>query len=446
MRFLTLLLVLTTDLLTAGGPPLLIENCSVFDVQSGEFLTDHSVLAQGDKISAVAPSSEIGEVPPATVRIDGRGKFLLPGLIDAHVHVVHILDYAHMTGDEVLPLYLAAGVTSIRSTGDEIVAATIVARTASTRPQSSPRLFTCSPLLDADPPIHRDIGRGITSPDQVVPLLDDLLPWNISTVKIYARTGREVGRTIIEEGHKRDLFITAHLGTYRAQEAVADGVDCLEHIISVYNYLSADDIAKLSATPPVDATEIELVRLLVEKKTTVDPTLAVFRNMIHLSDAPEIAEHPDNGLAPQRLRDFWPVYLKRTNCPQGGTLEQRRELFSRYQKLTGLLHRAGVPILCGTDSPEPQVTPGFSLHQELEMLVESGLSPSAALQAATLNNARALRQEQQLGSIAPGKYADMILLSANPLDDIRHTRKIETVIRAGTPVDPQHLLQLVPKQ
>ncbi|MCA9094113.1 MAG: hypothetical protein KDA68_11540, partial [Planctomycetaceae bacterium] len=183
MRFFTLLLLLTTGFLPAGEPPLLIEGCSIFDAQSGEFLPDHSVLTQGDKISAVAPSSEIGEVPPATVRIDGRGKFLLPGLIDAHVHVVHILDYAHMTGDEVLPLYLAAGVTSIRSTGDEIVAATIVARTAATRPQSSPRLFTCSPLLDADPPIHRDIGRGITSPDQVGPLLDDLLPWNISTVK-----------------------------------------------------------------------------------------------------------------------------------------------------------------------------------------------------------------------------------------------------------------------
>ena len=103
-------------------------------------------------------------MPPDATRIDGRGKFALPGLIDAHVHLVHVLDFAHVTGDEVLPLYLAAGVTSIRSTGDEIVAATLVARFAAAHPESSPRVFTCSPLLDADPPIHRDVGRAVTDP------------------------------------------------------------------------------------------------------------------------------------------------------------------------------------------------------------------------------------------------------------------------------------------
>jgi imidazolonepropionase-like amidohydrolase len=100
----------------------------------------------------------------------------------------------------------------------------------------------------------------------------------------------------------------------------------------------------------------------------------------------------------------------------------------------------------GTDSPEPQVTPGFSLHQELEMLVESGLPPAAALKAATLHNAAALRQEQRLGSISPGKLADIVLLSANPLDDIRHTRRIEWVIRGGHVCRPAELMKLVPRE
>src|SRR5207249_2442192 len=150
-------------------------------------------------------------------------KFAIPGLIDAHVHVVHVLDFAHVTGDEVLPLYLAAGVTSIRSTGDEIVAATLVARIAQRHPESSPRVFTCSPLLDADPPIHRDVGRAVTDPAQVPAILDDLQKWNVSTLKIYAGTSREVGRAIIDEGHRRGLSVTAHLGAYPAQQAVADG-------------------------------------------------------------------------------------------------------------------------------------------------------------------------------------------------------------------------------
>src|SRR6185295_7763169 len=110
-----------------------------------------------------------------------------------------------------------AGVTSVRSTGEEIVAATLVARSAAAHPEISPRVFTCSPLLDADPPIHRDVGRAVTDTAQVPGLFDDLLRWKIRTVKIYAGTGPEIGKAIIEEGHRRGLFITGHLGRYTAQ-------------------------------------------------------------------------------------------------------------------------------------------------------------------------------------------------------------------------------------
>ena len=430
-------------------PVLVIEGCSVFDPESGTMLPARNILVRGDQIISVTSADEKLDIPPGATRIDGKGKFALPGLIDAHTHSVHVLDYARVTGDEVLPLYLAAGVTSIRSTGEEIVAATLVARWAMAHPESSPRVFTCSPLLDADPPIHKDIGKGITDPAQVPAILDELQRWNISTVKIYAGTSRPIGKAIIEEGHRRGLFITAHLGNYSAQNAVEDGIDCLEHIWSVYNYVIPADVkrepgyrGRLDFSTPLCES---LIAELAKRKTYVDPTLAVFRNMILLPDVPEVKEHPDNALVPKRLRDFWPVYLKRTGCPQGGTLEERRREFAKFQELTGKLYRAGVPLLCGTDSPEPQCPPGGSLHQELEMLVESGLPPAAALKSATLNNATALRQQEYLGSIAPGKLADMILLTANPLDDIRNTRRIESVIRGGIVCKPAELLQRVPK-
>ena len=232
--------------------------------------------------------------------------------------------------------------------------------------------------MDADPPIHRDVGRAITDPAKVPALFDDLARWNVSTVKIYAGTARPVGRAIIDEGHRRGLFVTAHLGNYSAQHAVADGIDCLEHIWSVFNYVIPPEVAKepghrgrLDLGNPLCES---LVAELAKRKTYVDPTLAVFRNMILLTDVAEVRDHPDNALVPQRLRDFWPVYLRQTGCPQGGPLEDRRREFAKFQELTGKLYRAGVPLLVGTDSPEPQVPPGFSLHQELEMLVESGLS------------------------------------------------------------------------
>ena len=429
-------------------PDLAVVDCTVFDPETERLLPHRTIVIRGQRIVSVNGADEPNEISADAIQIDGRGKFALPGLIDAHVHLVHVSDFARVTGDELLPLFLAAGVTSVRSTGDEIVAATLVARFAQKHPESSPRVFTCSPLLDADPPIHRDIGRGVTDPAQVPAILDDLQKWNVSTLKIYAGTGREIGRTIIEEGHRRGMFVTAHLGAYSAQHAVADGIDCLEHIWSVFNYVIPSDVARVPGhrgrldfnNPVCEA----LVAELVQRQTFVDPTLAVFRNMILLPDVPEVNGHPDNGLVPQRLRDFWPIYLAQTGCPQGGTLEDRRREFAKYQELTGKLYRAGVPLLVGTDAPEPQVTPGFSLHQELEMLVESGLPPAAALRAATLHNARALRQEKHLGTLAPGKWADIVLLTADPVEDIRNTRKIELVIRGGIVTHPVEVLKLVP--
>ncbi len=128
------------------------------------------------------------------------------------------------------------------------------------------------------------------------------------------------------------------------------------------------------------------------------------------------------------------------------TRDRRRKEFQKYQELTGLLFRAGVPLLAGTDVPEPYCPPGLALHQELEFLVESGLTPTAALQAATINNARALKQEKHLGSIEPGKVADLVILDADPTIDIRNTRRIVRVIRDGIVCDTQALLKLVPVQ
>jgi imidazolonepropionase-like amidohydrolase len=442
--------LITMPVAQATEPFIAIERCSVFDPATGKMTPDQTILIRGKKIERVVDSGKVGELPADAQRIDGRGRFALPGLIDAHVHVVHVLDFAHITGDEVLPLYLAAGVTSIRSTGDEPVAATLVARFAAAHPESCPRVFTCSPLLDADPPIHRDVGRAITDPAKVPALFDDLARWQVTTVKIYAGTPRPVGKAIIEESHRRGLFVTAHLGAYSAQDAVADGIDGLEHIWSVFNYVIPAEVAKepghrgrLDLDNPICES---LLAELAKRKVYVDPTLAVFRNMILLPDVTEVKDHPDNALAPKRLREFWPDYLQRSGCPQGGPLEDRRREFAKFQELTGKLYRAGVPLLAGTDAPEPNVPPGFSLHQELEMLVESGLPPAAALRAATLNNATVLGEQERLGSIAAGKLADIVLVTANPLDDIRNSRKIDLVIRAGHVSRPAELLKLVPAE
>ena len=166
--------------------------------------------------------------------------------------------------------------------------------------------------------------------------------------------------------------------------------------------------------------------------------------MILLNDQPAYSGHPDNAVVPARLLRHWNGHKARSNL-RPETLAARRGEFGKYQQLTGILHRAGVPLLAGTDTPEPFVPPGFSMHQELELLVESGLSPAEALRCATLHNARRFGQAERLGTIEPGKLADLVLLDADPLESIANTRTISKVFRGGLVLEPGTLLKAVPK-
>ena len=426
-----------------------IRDVSLFDSAAGVVLPHRTLLLVGGLVQAVGTPDHPVEIPPDARVIDCAGKFALPGLIDAHVHLVHLADRTHVTGDEYLPLFLAAGVTSVRSTGDAIVAEAQLGHFADLNPQRSPRVFLASPLIDGSPPVHQDVGRSLLAATEVPNFVEEMAAWHVTTLKIYVGTPREIGRAVIELGHRRGMVVTGHLGLYSAQDAVEDGIDCLEHIWSVFNYSIPSDVAG----QPNHRADLDLgnpkcqslVAAIATRQVAVDPTLVVFRNMLYLNDLPLVREHPDLKLVPARMRRYWESYRAGSNLP-AATLDARQREVGKYQELTGILHRAGVPLLAGTDAPEPFVTPGFSLHQELEMLVESGLSAAAALQAATVNNARLLHQEESLGRLEAGFQADLILLDADPLLDIRNTRRIEYVIRGGHVMAPADVLRFVPAE
>jgi hypothetical protein len=442
-----------------------IRGGSVFDPISGKLLPNRTVVIEGDRIAGVWSPERT--VPDGAHVIDATGKYLIPGLIDAHVHLVHVLDFAHVTGDEIFPLFLAAGVTTVRDAGDSIVAEKLLARYAEAHPSLAPRVFLASPLIDSDPPYHRDVGWALADPAKVPAFVEDMSSWGVRTLKLYVGTERPVGRRIIEEGHLHGMVVTAHLGNYRAQDAVADGIDCLEHISSVFDYSfpprptgpqedatksatesrreSLRRSAELDLNNPVAR---DLVAEIVQHHVFIDPTLVVFRNMILLSDAREIYANPDNNTVPERLRKFWPQYIEENDGIDSSpeTVNLRMKVQAKYEELTGIMYAAGVPLLAGTDAPEPFTPPGLSLLQELELLVKSGLPPAAVLASATIQNAQSLREANQLGSIEEGKFADLVILDANPLADIRNTRKIYRVIRGGNISDPRELLKMVPTQ
>ncbi len=449
---ITLRCVVTIALLSAAQslaaePVLVIKGGSLFDPVAGTMEPVQAIIIEGEEFVAIGTTRKPVEIPLDAQVIDAAEKFILPGLIDAHVHLVHRLNFAQVTGDEVLPLFLANGVTTVRDTGDEIVAETAVAHFATSHPDRCPRVFTASFLIDADPPIHRDIGLPVSDPAKVAAIVDDMVAWKVTTLKIYAGTNRPVGRKVIEEGHRHGLFVTGHLSAYRAQDAIEDGIDCLEHITSVFDFaISPEASRQPNPRSLLDLTNPQamgLIALLAKKQVMVDPTLVVFKNMLLLSDLEEIYGHRDNAHVPERLRTYWDRY-RRGQGLDPSTRDLRKKEFAKYQELTGLLHVAGVPLLVGTDSPEPYCPPGSALHQEMELMVESGLKPAAVLQAATINNARALNQGDHLGSVVAGKLADLVILEADPTVDIRNTRKIVRVIRGGIDCDPVTVLQHVP--
>ena len=428
-------------------PDLIVKNISVFDAAAGKMVPNQAVWLADGRIKSVTDADQPLEGIEGVRAIDGSGKFMMPGLIDAHVHLVHMADRTHVTGDEFLPLFLAAGVTSVRSAGDAIVAEAGVANFAKSHPKYCPRVFLASPLIDGASPFHKDVGYALTDPANVAAFVEDMVKWNVTTLKIYVGTPREVGQVVIKQGHLHGMRVTGHLGRYSAQDAAADGIDCFEHIWSVFNYSIPEEVknqpdhrANLDLRNPKCQ---ELINQLAEQKVAVDPTLVVFKNMIYLHDLDEVQQHPDMALVPKRMTEYWESYRAKSPLPLA-TRPARQQEILKYQELTGMLHQAGVTILVGTDTPEPFVTPGFSMHQELELLVASGLSPAEAIRAATLSNATMINQQEQLGSIEPGKLADLVVLTADPTTDIRNTRTIESVLRGGYLLQPEKILQKVP--
>jgi imidazolonepropionase-like amidohydrolase len=408
---------------------LAITNINLFDPESGLMLPDRTILVERDRITAIGSPDKPVKVPASAKIINGKGKYIIPGLIDAHSHLVFFLDSANVKGEEVLPLYLGNGVTSVRDIGDGIVEQKRVADFAGAHPSTSPTVFLCSPLIDGLRPYHGTdvVSTPITSPAQVQAFVDSMVAYGVSTLKLYVYADSAVFRKVIEEGHRRGLTVAAHLPSNRVktQDALNWGIDVIEHIFG-----APDD--------PL------LIAQMVKQGTMFDPTLVVFKNMLLFNDQSGVYQDKDNYYVPTRLQEFWDSY--RVNATWLGerltdqNLQSRQQTMEKYKKSVGDLYKAGVTLLAGTDTPMPYCAPGFSLHEELVVLVESGLSPAAALKCATVNNAKALRQTQHIGSIGVGKVADMVILNANPLSDIRNTRTIDRVIHRGIVCNPMDLL------
>ncbi len=218
--------------------PLVIEGGAAFNSTTGRMQPFAAMVIEGGRITAIVPPGAAYAMPPGARVIDARGRFVIPGLIDGHVHLVHILRTLQITADELFPLFLAQGITTLRDVGDEVVAEKLLQKNAAANPASAPRIVMGSMLIDGNPPYHAFISWPITDPAKVPAFVDDMAGWGVQTFKIYVGTSRPVGQAVIREAHRGGKWVTAHLAwDYRAQDAVADGIDSLEHAGALLEFL-----------------------------------------------------------------------------------------------------------------------------------------------------------------------------------------------------------------
>jgi imidazolonepropionase-like amidohydrolase len=413
-----------------------VTNVTVIDVGAGRARSGMAVVIDRGRIVSVAPTAGASRGR----RIDGTGKFLIPGLWDMHVHLA-FGDWFPRAREISLPLFVANGVTAVRDMGSDFAPVAGWRREIDAGKLIGPRIVTSGPMLDGPKP-RFPASIAIATPEDGRRAVRDLKRMGVDFVKLQSLIPREAVFAILEEARAQGLVVVGHVpDAVRAREASTRGQKSFEHLIGVFEGSSPDeDVYLTGAKSPGKflATydpkrAAALFSLLARNRTWQCPTLVWERGANEIEES-DFATDPLGKYAPAAWKTgAWKRFTDQIEHEFNvDDLATRKRFVAKELELVAGLHRAGVPFLAGTDTPPGVfVFPGFSLHEELARFVAAGFTPAQALATATTNPARFLGLERQLGSVAPGKVADLVLLDANPLADIGNTRRIAGVFLRG---------------
>jgi len=426
----------------AQTAPLAITHVTVIDATGAAPQRDMTVLIGGERIQALGRTAELA-VPANARVIDAAGKFLIPGLWDMHVH---------WSDERYLQLFIANGVTGLRvmwgyprhlEQRRRIAEGSLV----------GPRLALAGTIIDGPKPFWPEsIAAGTAEEGREAVRRTQNEGYDY--VKVYSSLPRDVFFAIADEAKKRNIPFVGHVpDLVRVAEASDAGMKSIEHLTGMVLAVSGTESElrrELAAALKLPAgergprlravgariidsydagTAAALYAKLKANGTWQVPTFTVLHSGAN-PRAPEYTDDPRLRYMPPWVRKMWREDFRNRERTAEETANQER-LFQRRLELVGEMHRAGVGILAGSDVLNPYCFPGFSLHDELEWLVKAGLPPMAALQAATRNPALFLGRQADAGTVEPGKLADLVLLDADPLEDIRNTRRIGSVVANG---------------
>jgi imidazolonepropionase-like amidohydrolase len=401
------------------------------------------VLRDG-AIAAIEPAGKALAIEAAAV-VDGRGLFAMPGLMDGHVH-------AHRDGRAAwhYPLYLAHGVTRVRDAGTHLGAA-LELRRPGARDPAGPRVHWGSPPLDGAPPVL-SFGLGVETPAAAREIVRLAKREGFDFVKTYDRLSPEVYRAILDEARRVGIPVEGHVPLSSSPaDALAGGQRAIDHLTMVLESCVPGALEWTHAGAEGDSMGLLLDGRLAAALGTYDtaacnamfkrfadagtwhiPTLIQMRGAVAMDD-PAIVASPDLALVPAAVRKEWTDYR---TAAKPAEMRAGRAVYTAMLRAVGDMHRAGVRLLAGSDaSTEPYVVPGASLHQELALFVQAGLTPLEALRTATTDASRYAGDDPARIGFRVGAPADIVLLTADPRRDIRNTRAIAWVVQRGVAHD-----------
>ena len=462
MKWIALLVLFLFAADSSAAQPLAFTDVTVIDVAAGVAEPGRTVVVADDRIVAVGGADEV-DVPRDAVVVNGSGKFLIPGLWDMHVHS----STDRITREIVFPLYIAHGVTGVRDlNGDCFEPCSPLQNSIGTVNRwrediaagrlVGPRIVASGPIIHGPGPGEPSSVQAPATEEHGRALARLLAERGVDMIKVYDELPGEAFHGLIDEGKTLGLPVVGHVPLeVPVSEAARAGMRSIEHLYGVVDECSSTeaeqrpevvaalrrgDIDAVMANMLTSARNFSRAKCatlyadLAGREIWQVPTLVAATS----ADAIGWRQHPGMRYLPRVELEFWMRSLGDMAFGAGGFsiwpyLQYRVELISVD------MYRAGVPLLAGSDALSPGVFPGFGLHEELERLVKAGLTPAEALRAATLEPARYLEASDLQGTVQEGRVADLVLLGANPLEDIANTRRIETVVARGRLFDREAL-------
>lgn len=422
-----------------GSAPdgLALLGATLIDGTGGPPLSDAAVVVRGGRIESVGSRAGF-ELPKRTSQLDVSGRWIIPGLIDAHTHLTPAVKWAPSR-------YLAWGVTTVRDMHGSLSAVIAFRKRANLGSLDGPRMYVAGAMIDGLPTTYPD-AIGVNAVNDGRKAVDRLVSAGADFIKVYTHVDPPLLRAIVEEARTFNVSVTGHLGMTDAVTAARTGISAIEHMTGVPEAIARNRSSLLAAhyrgffpgwtaferswADLDSATLTQIATRLAEEKVTIVPTLVLHETLSRLNDRAALRD-PALATVPEAARQEWDVSGM---IGRAGWSEADFAAFRGARPMQDLFLRAftaaGGRIAAGSDSPNQLLVPGYSEHQEIELLVGAGLTPREALRAATRNGAVLLGADS-LGLLAPGKVADLVVLTKNPLTDIRNTRAIEAVMSRG---------------